>query len=630
MVNAQTMSLLDTFAKELEISSDRLLGAVKLGYDAAYRLDDKNRVKVGEREVPALYNGAALVNNDSVWLDRFLAETRTVASVFVRDGDDFVRIASSVKDGAGKRAVGTVLDRNQAVYRRLIAGEGYHGSTQLFGRQHYARYQPISEAGRVIGFIAIALDITEDIEKLKERLKAVRIGETGYVFILNSRDGTPEYGQFVTHPTLEGKIGIDLTDANKRPIFKEMLEKKHGFIRYEWQRAGATSTSPSILAFTPFEPLGWIIASRADQEELSKGVVAVELTVLVVGGVLLLLLPLLVFLTTRRLVTQPLAELQGFCTELEQRRDLTMSLKTHANDEVGQTVGAVHRLMQTLRGAFAEILARVEQLDAAARRLSGAAQDTAANSGKASDAANGIAASVEELSVGIGQIADSAGEAVRLSQAAGEDSRNGGAIILRATSEMNAIAGTMHSTSAAIGALGEESKNISGIVSVIKDLAGQTNLLALNAAIEAARAGEQGRGFAVVADEVRKLAERTTKATEEIARMTAAIDAKAHDAVSAMTEAMGQIEQGSALATEAGAAINGIQNGAEQVVAVVRQITESLAETSAASQNMANMTERVAHVAEESNHAAQQSRQSAEDLVRLGEEVQVTVSQFRI
>jgi methyl-accepting chemotaxis protein len=408
-----------------------------------------------------------------------------------------------------------------------------------------------------------------------------------------------------------------------------MLEEKSGVIHYLW-KGKAAAASEAVLRFAPFEPFNWVIASRADKAELSRGVIAVERVVLVAGGVLLLLLPLLIYLVVRRVVTRPLDELQHFCSEVEQRRDLTLNLDVRSEDEVGQTVGAVQRLMQTLRSAFGEILARIEDLDAAARQLSSAARDTAANSGKASDAASDMAASVEELSVGISQISDSAGEAAKLSHAAGEDSRNGGAIILRATSEMSAIAGTMQATSAALGALGEESKHISGIVAVIKDVAEQTNLLALNAAIEAARAGEQGRGFAVVADEVRKLAERTTKATDEIARMTGAIDTRTREAVQAMTEAMGQVEEGAALATEAGTAINGIQSGAERVVAVVRQITESLAEASGASQNMANMTEKVALVAEESNHAAQQSRHSAEDVVRLGEEVRATVGQFRI
>ena len=628
-VNAQVVGTVEAFAKELELTSERLLGAVKLGYPETYRLDDKVRVPVGERDTPALYNGTTLINNESAWLDRFFSESKTVATLFARDGEDFVRVTTSLKKEDGSRAVGTVLDRGHPAYARLKAGQEFHGIARLFGRDYYTRYQPITVGGQSLGVLFVGVDLTENLSKLKERLKAIRIGQTGYVFVVNSRSGAPEYGHFVAHPSLEGKSALDVKDENGRPFIQEMLDKKSGVIHYLWKGTGA-SASDSVLQFATFDAFDWIIATRADQAELSQGVIAVGRVVLSAGVALLLLLPLLIYLVVRRVVTRPLTELQQFCTEVEQRRDLTLNLTTRANDEVGQTIGAVQRLMQTLRSAFGEILLRVEHLDAAARQLSSAAQDTAANSGKASDAASDMAASVEEMSVGISQISDSAGEAAKLSQAAGADSRDGGAIILRATSEMNAIAVTMQTTSAAIGALGEESKHISGIVSVIKEVAEQTNLLALNAAIEAARAGEQGRGFAVVADEVRKLAERTTKATDEIARMTGAIDTRARDAVHAMSEAMNQIENGSALATEAGAAINGIQSGADRVVAVVRQITESLAESSAASQNMANQTEKVAQVAEESNHAAQQSRQSAEDVVRLGEEVRATVAQFKI
>jgi methyl-accepting chemotaxis protein-2 (aspartate sensor receptor) len=628
-VNGQVLGTVESFAKELEITSDRLLGAVRLGYPDAFRRDDNERIRVGERDTPALYNGTTVVNNESAYLDRFLVEAKTAATLFVRDRDDFVRVTTSLKKEDGSRAVGTVLDRGHPAYARLKAGESFHGVARLFGREYYTRYQPIVEGGEMLGVLFVGVDLSENLAKLKERLRSVRIGETGYVFVLDGRAGTPEYGQFVVHPSLEGKSGLEVKDENGRFFIKEMLEEKSGVIHYLW-KGKAAAASEAVLRFAPFEPFNWVIASRADKAELSRGVIAVERVVLVAGGVLLLLLPLLIYLVVRRVVTRPLDELQHFCSEVEQRRDLTLNLAVRSEDEVGQTVGAVQRLMQTLRSAFGEILARIEDLDAAARQLSSAAQDTAANSGKASDAASDMAASVEELSVGISQISDSAGEAAKLSHAAGEDSRNGGAIILRATSEMSAIVGTMQATSAALGALGEESKHISGIVAVIKDVAEQTNLLALNAAIEAARAGEQGRGFAVVADEVRKLAERTTRATDEIARMTGAIDTRAREAVQAMTEAMGQVEEGAALATEAGTAINGIQSGAERVVAVVRQITESLAESSAASQSMANMTEKVAQVAEESNHAAQQSRQSAEDVVRLGEEVRSTVGQFRI
>jgi signal transduction histidine kinase len=143
--------------------------------------------------------------------------------------------------------------------------------------------------------------------------------------VLNSRSGTPEYGQFVAHPSLEGKSGLDVKDENGRFFIKEMLEKKSGVIHYLWKESAA-SASNSVLQFAPFDPFAWIIATRADQAELSQGVIAVGRVVLIAGVALLLLLPLLIYFVVQRVVTRPLGELQQFCTEVEQHRDLTLSL----------------------------------------------------------------------------------------------------------------------------------------------------------------------------------------------------------------------------------------------------------------------------------------------------------------
>lgn len=628
--NAQTLEIAETFARELELSSNRLLGALRLGFPDTFRVDKEVRVPVGDRETIALLNGTVLVNNETAWLDRFLAESKTVATFFVRDGDDFIRVATSLKKEDGSRAMGTMLEKSHPAYPRLKSGVGFHGVARLFGRDYYTRYEPIEHDGEVIGAMFVGVDLTENLAKLNERLKSIRIGETGYVFVLDGRSGSSGYGQFVVHRSLEGKSGLDLKDENGQLFIREMLEKRSGLIHYLWKSPGSGSTSKAVVKFAPVDSFGWIVATRADEAELSAGVIAMERIALVSGIFLLLALPLPIYLMVRRIVTRPLNDLQRFCSEVEGSRDLTLSLQGRGNDEVGQTISAVLRLMQSLRAAFGEILVRVDSLDAAAQHLSSTAKETAANSVRASDAASDMAASVEEMSVGISQISDSAAEAAKLSQIAGADARDGGATILQATNEMNLIADTMQGTAVAIGALGDESRHIAGIVSVIKDVADQTNLLALNAAIEAARAGESGRGFAVVADEVRKLADRTTKATDEIERVTVAIAVKAAEAVAAMDKAMSQIHEGASLASGAGSAIGGIQNGADRVVSVVRQITESLTESSSASQNMANQTEKVAHVAEESSHAAQQSLVSAEEVVRLGKEVRATVAQFRI
>ena len=234
------------------------------------------------------------------------------------------------------------------------------------------------------------------------------------------------------------------------------------------------------------------------------------------------------------------------------------------------------------------------------------------------------------MTVSIGHVSDSAREAVEISRKSGKLSTEGGEIISKATSEMSKIEETVRHTAQAIEELGQQSNQISSIVQVIKDVADQTNLLALNAAIEAARAGEQGRGFAVVADEVRKLAERTTKATEEITQMIAAMQHSAHAAVSTMETAVDQVSGGVALANQAGSAIVQIKDGAEQVVGVVNDISSALAEQSSASNDIAAQVEKVAQMTEENSAAAAETSSAANNLQELASDMRATVSRFKI
>lgn len=331
-----------------------------------------------------------------------------------------------------------------------------------------------------------------------------------------------------------------------------------------------------------------------------------------------------------RSITTPLREVQATIAVVERDSDFTRRVDVDSHDEVGEMSKSFNQLIATMRETARSVLENVARVSDSVGGLAASSSQVASSSAQQSEAASAMAASVEQMTVSISHVSDSAQDALALSRKSGELSAQGGEVIHRAVDEMNQIAGTVRQASAAIDSLGQQSDQITSVVQVIKEVADQTNLLALNAAIEAARAGEQGRGFAVVADEVRKLAERTTKATEEIAAMVNSIQESARSAVTTMDNAVERVGSGATLAQQAGEAINQIRSGAEQVVHVVNDITSALAEQSVASNDIASHVERVAQMTEENSAAAGEAARSAEHLQQLAGEMRSAVSRFKI
>ncbi|MGP0208772.1 methyl-accepting chemotaxis protein [Pseudomonas sp. NCHU5232] len=240
-----------------------------------------------------------------------------------------------------------------------------------------------------------------------------------------------------------------------------------------------------------------------------------------------------------------------------------------------------------------------------------------------------MAATVEELTVSINHVADNANEAHSLSSESGHQSAEGGAVIQETLGSMQRIADTVQGAAAQIAELGQHSDQISSIVNVIKDIADQTNLLALNAAIEAARAGEQGRGFAVVADEVRLLAQRTANSTQEITEMIKKIQSGTRNAVSNMEVGVEQVNGGLVQAGQAGDAIVSIRTASERVVGVVDQISLALREQTVASQDVARNVERIAQMSVENSEAVSDTSRTAHELQQLAVSLEKTVALFR-
>jgi len=331
-----------------------------------------------------------------------------------------------------------------------------------------------------------------------------------------------------------------------------------------------------------------------------------------------------------RHVTSSLGGMVEIFGRIESSLDFTGRLPLKGEDEVAQAASAFNRLLDRLQRSLQEIAKHTTAVNSAASRVATSSTQMSIASSQQSEAASSMAATVEEMTVSINHVADRAREANDLSVSSGEQAQRGESIIGQTVVGINGIAETVRSAAEQISRLEQQSERINHVVSVIKEVADQTNLLALNAAIEAARAGEQGRGFAVVADEVRKLAERTTQSTQEIGSTIAEMQTSAQSAVQGIRQVVDKVEAGVSSAEQANAAIQAIGTSSRQAVNMVGDISDAIREQSMASTSIAQQVEHIAQMSEENSSASSSTSDTAGELASLAEEMHRVVAQYRV
>ena len=311
--------------------------------------------------------------------------------------------------------------------------------------------------------------------------------------------------------------------------------------------------------------------------------------------------------------------------------DLThrLPLEGDVQSETYRLAHGFNSLMETLQGTVRAVMSGADHLAGTAGKMAAASTQLATASHSQCDAAASTAAAVEQSTASINHVASQTRETAEISRNASDLSARGEQVARETAEEMTRIANSMQDSARLISSLNQHSQGISGIVKVIKDIAEQTNLLALNAAIEAARAGEQGRGFAVVADEVRKLAERTAGATTEITGMIEAIQTEVTSAVDNLGARNEQIGQAVKLAEQVAGALAEINDGARKTQERIQEITNAASEQGAASHQIAGNIERIAQMAEQNNAAVAEAANSARYVDELAAQLRSEVLRFR-
>jgi len=309
--------------------------------------------------------------------------------------------------------------------------------------------------------------------------------------------------------------------------------------------------------------------------------------------------------------------------------DLSRRLDVASKDEVGQASVLFNSFMERMQALVSQIRASATQVGDSSTTLSASSREMADSLAAQSASTSAMAASLEELTVSIDHLSANAADTRKLSGKYSESARSGAGIVGQAGDEMRQISSAVGASTERIQQLGAQSDQITSIVKTIREIAEQTNLLALNAAIEAARAGEQGRGFAVVADEVRKLAERTTGATSGITSTVEAIQAGTREAISGMGSMVEKVGTGVACADNAAGALHTIVDNSRLMDATLTEMSGALAEQSTAARDLAGNVERIAQMAQSNDQAVALSVATAASLQSAAGDLNALIARFK-
>ncbi len=311
--------------------------------------------------------------------------------------------------------------------------------------------------------------------------------------------------------------------------------------------------------------------------------------------------------------------------------DLTAdALGMTTSDEMGELGRATDTMSAALRSLVRDVTSSASEVAGAATEIAASSEEIAQGTTQQAEQVTQISSAIEEMSASIVEVARKSSEAATSAGDSGRIAQEGNKVVEETIVGMQSIDDAVSASATSVAELGKRGEQIGKIVEVINDIADQTNLLALNAAIEAARAGEHGRGFAVVADEVRKLADRTTKATDEIAESIQAIQGETNEAVQRMNAGTEQVKTGVEHARQAGDSLAKIVTSASEVAQMVQSIAAAAEEQSAASEQVSRNIESISSVVQQTNEGTQQAASAAASLSQKAEHLQQLVARFRV
>lgn len=473
------LTVTDSLIQERVKSSMTLLKQRGLDIGMPSRGDN---VMVKTTSARQLYLGNQPQANDFTLVDNLTAVMGGTATLFSKTGEDYIRVSTNViKDG--QRAIGTKLAPQGKAMANIVKGTAYYGAVDILGSPYLTGYEPMKNAaGQVIGIWYVGY--SADLKVLEQAISQSRLLEEGFVAL---RDG-------------KGNIRMHSSHINDADVERALKDKD------AWS---------SVVV--PFEKWGYDLVLVASESEKSGMVSAAVFTVLIKIILASAAVLATIFVLINHIVGKPLDEFITVVNDLASGEgNLTFRFNAARSDEFGQMSRGFNKLLEQLQHTLQSVSSATDAMLSQSQQLNDTAQRSSNSVSALSNESKAIDSAITQLQQNAAAVCENIERASEAASAADADTRTSVSVLSATIKDIEAQAQDVDASVQVINELAKASEEISGVMDVIRNIAEQTNLLALNAAIEAARAGEQGRGFAVVADEVRSLASRTQTSTEEI------------------------------------------------------------------------------------------------------------------
>ncbi|EPR5146332.1 methyl-accepting chemotaxis protein [Vibrio alginolyticus] len=565
-------------------------------------------------EVPNITQYSESLINDTKLVDSFTRDTGAIATLFAPLDDDFIRVSTSLKDPQGQRAVGTTLGINHPGYQQLKAGQPYYAQIKLYGERYITYYAPIKDAtGKVAGLSFIGLPVDQATQTLFDALEEIKWGDTGYTIIVDNDDNN--LGKYLLHPAKSGSDSsiLEVADYNGHKPFGQIFEQSSGLIRYPFEYQG--NVGEKYLVYTEVPGWNWKLLGGTFIKEVTKGSDTLLTLIAIISSVAAIITFVVLTLFLNRSL-QPLTTLNSYMTRLaggEVSLNIPASRKASKN-EITNLSSGVASMASQLNELVGKIRSTSDLVESNSTSVANDAHSNLTQADRQQQEVEQVVTAIEEMASSAQSVAQQVESIAENVRSANTDSQSGLAIVEGVCIDVAQLNDQLDQSATAIEQVNRDSESIQTVTKMIDDIAEQTNLLALNAAIEAARAGEQGRGFAVVADEVRTLAHRTQSSVQDVVEIIEKLKGSTHNAVNMMTDSQRSANQVLDKAQDAGTALEAIAVQVQSIASQADAIAATSEEQAQVSQEIAANAHSISELNRESRNTSAKTSQSAIEL----------------